>query len=462
VAGLAPVAGAFTLLGPLATWQTALLSYDLNMPLTGTLGPMNLGSEYRWNVPTVYYGFTSDFLNYFGERGAEEVDKAFAMLNTLPSFAGTASKTNIANYPMSSMRVNHRAQALGLTDVKSFVLQSMMFQLGAGDPTRFVYCIRNRYILGACPPIYYHVIKRNFDPQTLQYSSYINGDLWTYVNIIDSCEINKATLFPEPVDPMALLGYRHAPVTSQIAMVPGGFWTTFTQDDIAALWYMYRKDNYNVENIPPGVTGGTNFFGANGSPWSIPPWYLTNGYATNITSGTNAFIEPGLRGGVSKVTFTRVDYDSLLGAFFTPVTNIYTENVIYNGQQISQGVQRILALPDIIIDAADLQGGDTLDGIVTAGFAGTAWDNNQDITTGSTTEGPGVIAPPSGGSTLLLTLNNVGPIWGNQWPQFLSEADAIQPSQNLLWGSFDGSTNEPVVYPIGTSIEALEASVLGR
>jgi hypothetical protein len=69
---------------------------------------------------------------------------------------------------------------------------------------------------------------------------------------------------------------------------------------------------------------------------------------------------------------------------------------------------------------------------------------------------------PSVGATpgLILTLNSVGPMWGNQWPGFLSQADAIQPSSFLLWGSFDGSTNAPVVYPFGTSIEAIEAQVL--
>jgi len=71
-----------------------------------------------------------------------------------------------------------------------------------------------------------------------------------------------------------------------------------------------------------------------------------------------------------------------------------------------------------------------------------------------------VIQPAQGGAgSLVLTFNSVGPLLYNQYPAFLSEANAfIVP---FLWGSFDGSTNEPVVYPVGTSIYQVEAQVLG-
>ena len=59
----------------------------------------------------------------------------------------------------------------------------------------------------------------------------------------------------------------------------------------------------------------------------------------------------------------------------------------------------------------------------------------------------------------VLTFNSVGPLLQNIWPFFLSEANAF--TIPFLWGSFDGSTNEPVVYPIGTSIQQIEAQVLG-
>jgi len=423
---------------------------------------MNLGEEYRWNVPTLYYAFTSDFLNYFGDYGAKEVDKALQMLNDLPSI----SELNIDDYPAGSLRMNHRAQALGLTDLKSFVLQNMVHLLGVSDPTRYVFCIRNRWTPGTCPPILYHIIQRSFDPDTLRPSPYINGDLWTYTTIIDTCTPppDYAWLEPEPVDPMALLGYLHLPVTSWYGagFLNGGYATTLTRDDVAALKYIYRANNYNVETVPPGVTGGTNFIASGGSPWGIPPWLLTNGFGTNIATGTNAFIEPALRGGLEKVTWIRLDFDSILGSFFTPTTNQYTEQVIVNGRLVSQGIERVVQVPDVIFDAADLQGGDATDAIVNPNWAITAWQNNDAINGIAGQIGPGTMVPSVGTApALILTLNSVGPIWGNQWPNFLSQADADQPNLFLLWGSFDGSTNAPVIYPFGTSIEAVEAQVLG-
>src|SRR5437879_639993 len=72
----------FSLQGPLAVWQTHRLGYDINNPPFG--GPMSIGEEYRWDVPLVYYAFSSEFLNYFGQRGVEEVEKAIKILNDLP------------------------------------------------------------------------------------------------------------------------------------------------------------------------------------------------------------------------------------------------------------------------------------------------------------------------------------------------------------------------------------------
>jgi len=475
---------AFTLLGPPATWMTHQLGYDVAAPLM-TYGPMNLGEEYRWNVPILYYAFTSDFLNYFGEYGANEIDKAIAMINNLPP----VSSLNIDDFPAGSLRINHRAQAAGLTDLKSFALREMLYLLGIGDPTRYVFCIRNRWTPGSCPPILYHVIQRNFDPKTLRHSAYINGDLWTYTTIIDTCTPppDYAFLAPEPVDPMALLGYRHMPASSYFAAgsINGGFVTTLTRDDVAALQYIYRTNNYNVETIPAGVIGGTNYiFGAtNSSPWGVPPYLLTNGYSTNLpwypgypwdappsltnvtgtndVTGTNSFIEPALRSGIDKVLWRRLEYDSVLGNFFTPTTNVYTERVILNGRRVPQTIVRVVEVPDIIFDAADLQGGEATDTVIGTAQVMTDWQNNDAINGLAGQIGPGTMVPSVGTTpAYVLTFNSVGPIWYNQWPNFLSQADAIGPNQFLLWGSFDGTTNAPVVYPVGTSIEAIEAQVL--
>jgi hypothetical protein len=74
--------------------------------------------------------------------------------------------------------------------------------------------------------------------------------------------------------------------------------------------------------------------------------------------------------------------------------------------------------------------------------------------------GPGTIEP-----TTTITYNKVGPIWYQDsgsgafdfFPDPGAEAGQIPL---LIWGSFDGSTNDPVVYPNGTSIQNLENMVL--
>jgi hypothetical protein len=58
--------------------------------------------------------------------------------------------------------------------------------------------------------------------------------------------------------------------------------------------------------------------------------------------------------------------------------------------------------------------------------------------------------------------NKVGP-----WLQNLYDTNFIRngltestATTNFIWGSFDGSTNDPVVYPSGSSIMNLEAQIL--
>jgi hypothetical protein len=67
-------------------------------------------------------------------------------------------------------------------------------------------------------------------------------------------------------------------------------------------------------------------------------------------------------------------------------------------------------------------------------------------------DGPGTREP-----LIEIQFNKVGPMLINQGPSFLSELVA---SRSFVWGSFDGSTNPPVVYPSGRSLRDLENQVL--
>src|SRR5689334_14685057 len=94
----------FALLGPTPAWQTTTIGYVdfLGLPNDPSGGPMNLGEGYRWNIPTIYYTYTPDFLHYFGSRGADEIDKAIKILNDLPSM----DTVTVDNFPLQTQRIN--------------------------------------------------------------------------------------------------------------------------------------------------------------------------------------------------------------------------------------------------------------------------------------------------------------------------------------------------------------------
>ena len=124
-----PVAYAFSLLGPYEPWMQSTNGFRQPGDIGG---PMNLGAEYRWNVPVLTYSFDQSFLDYFGSNGVFAVEQAIQILNDLPP----ASQLDPATYPPESTRWNYAAQALGLTDVKSKTLATLLEQLGLTQPTR--------------------------------------------------------------------------------------------------------------------------------------------------------------------------------------------------------------------------------------------------------------------------------------------------------------------------------------
>ncbi len=110
-----PEARAFSLLGPYEAWM---------VPQTGFAqpgdigGPMNLGQEYRWNVPVLAYAFDQSFLDYFGSNGVAAVESAIGILNSLPP----VSESSPTNFPLQATSINFQAQAEGLFDLKSQAL----------------------------------------------------------------------------------------------------------------------------------------------------------------------------------------------------------------------------------------------------------------------------------------------------------------------------------------------------
>ena len=160
----------------------------------------------------------------------------------------------------------------------------------------------------------------------------------------------------------------------------------------------------------------------------------------------------GLYEGVESIRFVRADYDSLIGQAFQPITNSYTMTLVTNSQTAVQNMQRLITTPDVLLTAADT---------ATAGYAlqrtAPVWDE-ANILAGLA--GPGTINPP-----VTLTFDKVGPLYENDWlaldlnPLITTIGET---NQTLLfaWASFDNTTNDPVAYPSGTSIQNLMNEVL--
>jgi hypothetical protein len=161
---------------------------------------------------------------------------------------------------------------------------------------------------------------------------------------------------------------------------------------------------------------------------------------------------PALYQGIGKMQFVRANFDSLLGQFFQPITNTYAMVSVTNSRPVRLTLQRVLTAPDFLFSARDLDV--TTPYPIPVAFLDIplAFDQGN-ILPGLA--GPGVINSPS-----TIVFNKIGPTFINVGTANLNGPLAFLGGQNFLWGSFDGTTNAPVVYPNGTSIANLAAEVL--
>ena len=456
-AGAGPRSNGFSLLGEIPAWFTDQTG---QFPGVDIYGPMNLGEEYRWNVPTIHYAFDESFINYFGQRGVEEVEKAIAIINNLPRM----SEVNLADYPLYSQRVNRRASDLLMYDIKSYTLKALTEQLGLGSASRFVFTLRIRQPESNPPVTNYLIIQRNFDPETWAPTPYINGQLWTYNDIFDNQDSPtvKASTITEPVDPLILA----EPVASLVSGLGfstfgyGSYFTGLTRDDVGGLRYMYRPENRNTDTLPTDSTGQAGIFGGStgGSgvwvPIPAPSTNAAGGAGGGVVTSNGVFYAQAIRGGVDKLTFVRTP------GIFQPngyqVTNRFTETiqvVVTNGVQrtINQRVTRFLTAPDILFMAEDLT--DDPDPVVLIMRRTDVATSNDGINGQATLDGPGQF---SGSANIVFA--KTGPVLLNTAPTFLGQPAF---STDYIWGSFDGSTNEPAVYPVGSTIRDIEQRIFG-
>ncbi|HEU6449650.1 MAG TPA: Ig domain-containing protein [Verrucomicrobiae bacterium] len=220
-------------------------------------------------------------------------------------------------------------------------------------------------------------------------------------------------------------------------------------------WEILSVLSTNVVLTTNLLTSATNNTGFTASTMIISRFTNHTFIARPITCdvGTNATASYQ---GIGRVRFQRLpdgSLDPLTGNLVTPITNSYTMTSLnrQTGQLETRTFRRVIAGPDILITASDQGEPNTFVGTV---FRDINFDTST-VLTGSA--GPGVI-----GGAVTFDYNKIGDSYWNG--PFGATNSFILPSSvneltqipSVRWASFDGSTNDPEVYPNGTSIQNLE------
>jgi len=463
---------------------------------------MKLGEAYRFNIPVITYGYDASFLRYFGATGVAAIESAMKVLNDIP--AADSMSATLEEFPTITLRHNATASALSIVDLKTTALSFMVEQLGVAAPENVVWSIRAHWTDPAQLD-HFSVFNPNYDPVTLQQSSYVNGFQFTYQILQTDTTQWKAVNFP--VDPLApafttVANFSQAFATigrgGSLAFGFGSYFPALTREDIAAFRYMLSTTNYAVETLLPdvivstggaiGVTGGTSvgsgstgggstggFSGGIGEPWSPvfsvfaggsgsanPPWSIvtvSTNVATNavvvtpVTTGLPRVVN-ALRPGVGKYKFVQIGFDSILGAATRPYLVTWLDRYVTNNTTRVQAVARQVTVPDVLFSAGDLGVVNHVPilSLVTAdGYIDNSALNRVGGVQDDELAGPGIIT-----SGKQITFSKLGRYYINT--EETTEADGFLFNG---WGSFDGSTNAPVIYPTGTSLKEIEKLVLG-
>ncbi len=147
------------------------------------------------------------------------------------------------------------------------------------------------------------------------------------------------------------------------------------------------------------------------------------------------FVNGAWRPGINKIMFVPQRVNSSSGRFL-PTAYRFKDVLIKNDTILWQEIERQVARPDILFCAADTgENKPYTPFFVRTGT--TNWLNNAVLDGNTNGEGPGVIQGP-----IKITFHKLGPaVETGNFGTFFS---------NQSWGSFDVTTNLPVIYPSAT------------
>ena len=231
--------------GILLTGVTVAKAFTLVDGSAGTLSQTlvnNLGEEYRWNSPVLTYSYDESFLNYFGSNGVVAVEKAFDILNSIPPASSiktdyppsSSGENNLWNYPTRPDRYHARAYNNRVLDIKSYALAQLFSFMGLGYPEDSAFQLE----FGA-------VALRNWDPISYAPSKYVNGSLLSWV------VLGGTDALPFPIDVTKPVRTLAGTAFHSERLAAGKYLVAPTRDDIGGYKYLYRKDNFNIEGLPP-------------------------------------------------------------------------------------------------------------------------------------------------------------------------------------------------------------------
>ena len=244
----------------------------------------NLGEEYRWNSPIVTYSYDESFLNYFGSNGVVAIEKGMDILNSIPSASSiktnyppsSAEENNLWNYPVRPDRFHARAYNDRILDIKSYALAELFSFMGLGNAEDNAFQLE-----------FGSVVLRNWDPISYGPSKYLNG------NLISWAVLGGTNAQPFPLDVTKSLMTLAGTADNRVPRLDEGkYLVAPTRDDIGGYRYLYRKDNFNVENLPPNtyqmVTNQPNL--TNPAIFSIDLRYFSKESETNSPIAFQQFI----------------------------------------------------------------------------------------------------------------------------------------------------------------------------
>jgi hypothetical protein len=393
---------------------------------------MCLEEEYRWNVPVVTYGFDQSFLDYFGQPGVVAVEAAIQIINDLPP----ASNMVLTNYAVDTKRMNPAAAGAQLYDLEATALPLLLEQLGLTSPSRYIWSLRrwdpilagqwdrlSEQDLISKGFIPYYCEKRNYDPISLEASSYVNENLFSFQLIVFGPNHDQGFIGYYLLDPYS----ESLSAICDADPYPGLYYTGLTRDDVGGLLYLLNRTNINVETLDETT-----------SP---------------APGNTNALVRTAPRPGVEKITFVRHNTNSF--GEFVAMTNQFADIYFINGIQATQSVQRVTTRPDFVFSAKDMgfelskdwQGNPALNLANSQRTGVTHWINNCELNTNSMGAGPGVIHGP-----VQITFQTLG--------KYLSAAGSVTNRAVYLWDWADisGPTNRVYLSGNQTNVTSLTLS----